>query len=721
MVTTSNLATLAPLTVITGGSRGIGLALAECFLGAGHHVLLVARNEETLGLARQALASRHGERVSILACDITNPEVAVLIASAAACQGRFVDVLVNNAGLWSFAPYAELPRAEIERIVDVNMLAGLRLIHAFLPGMYERRRGRILNVGSLAGRFPAAGCALYSASKSFLQTMTVALGREAAGTGVVVSLLLPGLVRTDFTQAKSKDTRSRSTVLFELVATDPAAVAEAGYLGLMSGQPVIVPGLVTRLVYVAQAMMPARLAAWLFRRGGRWLFGDDADNTIMSAVLRPPSAVSPRLALLLGLVIVLGVLLKIARAPQPKVDQIDVASIQLAARMVAAHPFELDQPSGVAPGYALLLAMLAKTSASATSGLLCMAQPSAGCRQEPFVNLVVKAQAVLEILALAMVAWIAFVVSGSTNLALVTVALAYWGGRYGDFVGVLRNFVAYHAVCHAFVAATVLAASRASTTGWLVTGVMLACMTALQPVSLLVVPVVALLIGMGAVDGGGSRGRRALGVVAFAAGGGLTLAALIEAGRSGGCAPDEWVGYVARQMAERAAFNAIDVRTWLTGVFQPIPFIGRLTGFVAPEPSMTNLGNYVPGTYLYFGLTEIQPRSTASGRDGIGQFRWLFDTYVAGDLAGYLASLPIVLWRGLWAGTGVLSLVGLYHVPRAVRWSVIDRRAGLLVVAAVPAVTIFVLNGALTSNLFVLNPLLPTFYAYAIAVVARGP
>ncbi|MEQ1615622.1 MAG: hypothetical protein ABL904_22940, partial [Hyphomicrobiaceae bacterium] len=349
-----------------------------------------------------------------------------------------------------------------------------------------------------------------------------------------------------------------------------------------------------------------------------------------------------------------------------------------------------------------------------------MAQPTAGCQQVPFVNLVVKAQSALEILALAMVAWIAFVLSGSTNVAMVTVALAYWGGRYGDFVGVLRNFVAYHAVSHAFIAATVLAASRASTTGWLVAGVMLACMTALEPVALLVVPFVVLLICVRVVDVGVSRGRRALGVVAFAGGCGLALAAMIEAGRSGGCSPDEWVGHVARQLAERVAFNAIDPRTWLTGLVQPVPFIGRIVGVVAQEPSLTNLGNYVPGTYLYFGLTEIHPQSMADGRDGIGQFLWLVDAYVGRDVVGYFASLPIVLWRGLWAGTGVLSLVGLYHVPRAVRWSAIERRVGMLAVAAVPAVAIFLLNGSLTSNLFVLNPLLPTLYAYAIAFVARG-
>jgi short-subunit dehydrogenase len=195
-------------------------------------VLLVARDAETLGLAQQELALRHGERVSILACDITRPGAAALIASTAACQGRFVDVLVNNAGLWSFAPYAELSDVEVERIVEANLLGGIRLIHEFLPGMNQRRRGRILNVGSLAGKFPAAGRPWYSASKSFTQTLTVALGREAAAKGVAVSLLLPGLVRTDFTRSKSNDTRSRFALLFELMATDPATVVEAGYLGV---------------------------------------------------------------------------------------------------------------------------------------------------------------------------------------------------------------------------------------------------------------------------------------------------------------------------------------------------------------------------------------------------------------------------------------------------------------------------------------------------------
>jgi uncharacterized protein len=262
-----------PLTVITGGSRGIGLAIAERFLAAGQFVLLVARNEPALVAAQQDLSRRHGERVSILACDIGRPEAGALITDLARRQGRFVDILVNNAGRWSFAPFADLSPAEITQIVDVNALASIRLIHEILPGMLGRGRGRILNVGSLAGKFPIARCALYTATKSFLETMTLALGRETAAAGVVVSLLLPGVVRTDFTQAAAKAALGRPTWLFDLTATDPGVVAEAAYLGLMSGRPVIVPGLLARLIYLARAVMPQALASRLFQRAAGWLFG----------------------------------------------------------------------------------------------------------------------------------------------------------------------------------------------------------------------------------------------------------------------------------------------------------------------------------------------------------------------------------------------------------------------------------------------------------------
>jgi hypothetical protein len=106
----------------------------------------------------------------------------------------------------------------------------------------------------------------------------------------------------------------------------------------------------------------------------------------------------------------------------------------------------------------------------------------------------------------------------------------------------------------------------------------------------------ALLIGMGDADA--PQGRRAQGVTAFSGGCAFALWVLIETGGSAGCTADDWFGHVARHMAQRAAFNAIDIWTWATGLVQPIPFIGRIVGFVAPQASVTNLGNYVPGTYL---------------------------------------------------------------------------------------------------------------------------
>jgi hypothetical protein len=440
----------------------------------------------------------------------------------------------------------------------------------------------------------------------------------------------------------------------------------------------------------------------------------------MSTAVQEPSKATRRLALILAVAVLVGILLRIPGEPLLKGHEFDRASIVTAARMVAADPTAYPAEQGTAPGYALVLAALAKTSTAATNGLLCLATPTATCTQAPFLVLVNRAQMVLELVALALVALIAHVLSGSASVAILTAAIAYWGARYGDFVAVLGDYVAYHAASHAFVAAIVLAASRSNAVYWLAGGTMLAAMTAFEPISLVVAPVVLLLIGWPPANCEATSRQRMFAMLSFVCGCGGALAVLIEVGRHIGCPPDSWIGHVARQMAERAAFNAIDLPTWLTGIIRPVPFLGPLATLLAPEASLTKLGKDAPGTFVFIGATEIRALAMAAGRDGTAQLLWLLDKYLVRDLVGYAVSLPIVLWRGLWAGVRILSLAGLFHVPRLVQWSAVDGRVGLLVMAAAPALALLVANAALTSNLFVLNPLLPTLFAYAIAYVARG-
>lgn len=282
-------AALRPITVITGGSRGIGLALAERFAAAGQDLLLVARGQSGLDAAARQLGARHQVRVLTLASDVTDSGSPELIADFVAASGHYVDTLVNNAGRWSYEPFATLSTLDIAGLVGTNMTSGISLIHRFLPAMTARKHGLILNVGSLAGRFPAAGCSLYSGTKTFFETITLALQRETAGTGVSISLLLPGLVDTNFTQEIALEGASRPGLFFRLAATEPSAVAEAAYLGLMSGQRIIVPGLSAQLLYLTQAFVPAPLTAMLFYKFSGLIFASAKPVTAGRTELAVPT------------------------------------------------------------------------------------------------------------------------------------------------------------------------------------------------------------------------------------------------------------------------------------------------------------------------------------------------------------------------------------------------------------------------------------------------
>ena len=166
--------------------------------------------------------------------------------------------LVNNAGAWLSGAMRDNRSQDLEFVLNTNVVAVHRITRAILPGMLQRGRGAILNVGSLAGMAPAPGFALYAASKAFLHNMTLALRQELRGTGVTVSLLAPGVVSTPFVSGGNAG-RSR----FAWLQSSPETVARSAYRGLMCGQAIIVPGLVWRLVRFGMQVMPARAMAWI--------------------------------------------------------------------------------------------------------------------------------------------------------------------------------------------------------------------------------------------------------------------------------------------------------------------------------------------------------------------------------------------------------------------------------------------------------------------------
>lgn len=253
---------VAKSVLITGGSAGIGLALAAEFLAHGYSVILVARNAQRLEAAAEVLrlTRDNGPQVSCLAMDVFAAEAPQALAAFLTDNGIELEMLVLNAAAWSQGEVVTIAADEARRIVYANIASVCELAHALVPPMIERRSGRVLVVGSLAGETPASTNAVYSASKAFLRSWTLSLRQELDRHGVGVSLLLPGVVSTDFVTERQAPDESKQNEARLLFAATPQSVAWCGYRGLMTNQGVIVPGLFYGGVYLGLKLIPRRLA-----------------------------------------------------------------------------------------------------------------------------------------------------------------------------------------------------------------------------------------------------------------------------------------------------------------------------------------------------------------------------------------------------------------------------------------------------------------------------
>lgn len=185
--------------VVTGASRGIGLAASRLLAGEGASVLLVARGAERL--AEAALECRRAAaadaEVGELALDVTDPAAGELIADA--CAERFgkLDVLVNNAGTARWRDLEQIPEADWYAAWELNVMAPLRAMRAAVPGMVDRGWGRIVNVSSSAGKRPSPQMAEYSVAKAAQLSLSRVFADRYAADGVLVNAICPGATKSE--------------------------------------------------------------------------------------------------------------------------------------------------------------------------------------------------------------------------------------------------------------------------------------------------------------------------------------------------------------------------------------------------------------------------------------------------------------------------------------------------------------------------------------------
>lgn len=243
--------------VVTGASSGIGEALAAELAARGHSLILVARRGDLLESSATRLTARHGVTVEVRQCDLSDRdqrrELAVELSS------RDISILCNNAGVATFGPLAELdPEYERDQ-VELNAVAVHDLTLAVMPGMIARGSGGILITGSAAGNMAIPNNATYAATKAFVNTFSESLRDELKDTGVNVTLLAPGPVRTETPDPAEASIVDRMVPDFLWI--DSAYTAKLSLDGLDKNKMRVVPGLLSKGMSVAGQYSPRSISA----------------------------------------------------------------------------------------------------------------------------------------------------------------------------------------------------------------------------------------------------------------------------------------------------------------------------------------------------------------------------------------------------------------------------------------------------------------------------
>jgi len=194
------------IVVVTGGGGGIGGAVCRRFAEEGAKVAVF---DVDPAAATRVAASIDGGQAAAFDCDITkHADCERAVREAEAALGGPIDVLVNNAGWDVFKPFLETTPSDWEKIISINLTGTLNMHHAVLPGMAERKRGRIVNVASDAARVGSSGEAVYAACKAGLIGFSKTIAREHARAGITVNVVCPGVVNTNLYAEYKKGARN---------------------------------------------------------------------------------------------------------------------------------------------------------------------------------------------------------------------------------------------------------------------------------------------------------------------------------------------------------------------------------------------------------------------------------------------------------------------------------------------------------------------------------
>jgi len=243
---------MKPAIVVTGAASGLGRELARVAAREGSVMVLLDQSRQALDDFATELAAS-GAETHALCIDLAERDAGQRIEDALSERGVYCDVLVNSAGFGIFGAAAETDREEQLRLLDVTMRALTDLTLRMVPGMISRRRGGVLNVGSITGYMPGPNMAAYHASKAYVNSFSAGLAAELAGTGVTVTCLSPGIIRTAFFE-RSPISQTR---LYKVMPHENAPrIAQRGWRAFRAGKSRLIPGLTNRVIVSGSTLLP---------------------------------------------------------------------------------------------------------------------------------------------------------------------------------------------------------------------------------------------------------------------------------------------------------------------------------------------------------------------------------------------------------------------------------------------------------------------------------
>jgi short-subunit dehydrogenase len=246
---------MSQTALVTGASSGIGREFAVLLASHGHNLVLVARRADELNQLKSKVEIDYGVRACVFSKNLADVSACDDLHAELKRQGITVDILINNAGFGDYALFSQADWKKLDDMMQLNMVTLTRMTKLFLPGMLERRQGRILNVASTAGFQPGPLMAVYFATKAYVLSFSQALASEVEGTGVTVTTLCPGPTQSGFSDAAA----AGKSKLFRRKLRSSREVAKFGYRAMMKGKLVAIHGIGNWLLINSTRLAPRRI------------------------------------------------------------------------------------------------------------------------------------------------------------------------------------------------------------------------------------------------------------------------------------------------------------------------------------------------------------------------------------------------------------------------------------------------------------------------------